>query len=46
MQAFAGCGGYILQDGNNVAPGTPLHHLKAVVEAAEETGSNLSPSLQ
>jgi len=29
-------GGYILQDGNNVAPGTPLEHLRAVVEAAEQ----------
>jgi uroporphyrinogen-III decarboxylase len=28
--------GYILQDGNNVAPGTPTEHLAAVVEAAEE----------
>jgi uroporphyrinogen-III decarboxylase len=36
LEAFAPCGGYILQDGNNVAPGTPLEHLAAVVEAAQE----------
>jgi hypothetical protein len=36
MDAFAPCGGYILMDGNNVAPGTPLEHMAAVVEAAEE----------
>ena len=36
LEAFAPFGGYILQDGNNVAPGTPLEHLAAVVEAAKE----------
>jgi len=36
LEAFASCGGYILQDGNNVAPGTPLENLVAVVEAAKE----------
>lgn len=33
---FAGNGGYILQDGNNIAPGTPVANLAAAVAAAEE----------
>jgi hypothetical protein len=36
LEAFAQYGGYILQDGCNVAPGTPLKNLAAVVQAAEE----------
>ena len=36
LGVLAARGGYILQDGNNVAPGTPLAHLRAVVEAAEQ----------
>jgi hypothetical protein len=35
LEAFRSCGGYILQDGNNVAPGTPLAHLASVVQVAE-----------
>jgi hypothetical protein len=35
LQAFQSFGGYILQDGNNVAPGTPTAHLASVVRAAE-----------
>jgi uroporphyrinogen-III decarboxylase len=38
LKTFADCGGYILQDGNNVAPGTPLQHLAAVVDAAKAFG--------
>lgn len=34
LEVFAPVGGYILQDGNNVAPGTPLANLAAMVEAA------------
>ncbi len=39
MDVFAPCGGYILQDGNNVAPGTPLSHLRAVLEAASQSAA-------
>jgi hypothetical protein len=35
LEAFASYGGYVLQDGNNIAPGTPLAHMAAVVEASE-----------
>lgn len=38
LHIFAPVGGYILQDGNNVAPGTPLANLAAMVEAAGEMG--------
>jgi hypothetical protein len=36
LEILSPYGGYILQDGNNVAPGTPTEHLAVVVEAAEE----------
>ena len=36
LEVFAPYGGYILQDGFSIAPGTPLENLAAVVEAAEE----------
>jgi uroporphyrinogen-III decarboxylase len=36
LDVLAGRGGYFLQDGNNVAPGTLLAHLQAVVDAAEQ----------
>lgn len=36
LEILSPYGGYILQDGNNVAPGTPTARLAAVVEAAEE----------
>jgi uroporphyrinogen-III decarboxylase len=35
---FAKYGGYCLCDGYNVPPGTPLHHIQAIVDAAEEYG--------
>jgi len=38
MGIFSPVGGYILQDGNNVAPGTSLANLATVIEAAEEFG--------
>ena len=31
--------GYVLMDGHNVAPGTPVENLNAVTEAAREFGS-------
>lgn len=39
LETFAPFGGYILQDGNNVAPGTPLANLEAMVESAAEFGT-------
>jgi uroporphyrinogen decarboxylase len=36
LDVFAPCGGYILQDGNNIAPGTPIENLSTVVQAAKE----------
>lgn len=30
--------GLILQDGNNIPPGTPIHHINAMMEAAEQYG--------
>ncbi len=38
LQALAPCGGLLLGDGANVCPGTPLEHLAALTEAAEEYG--------
>ena len=36
LKAFNRCGGYILQDGFNVPPGTPLEHLDEMVRSSEE----------
>ena len=38
LAAFAPCGGLILADGFNVAPGTPLENIAALVQASEEWG--------
>lgn len=38
LRALAPCGGYLLQDGFNVAPATPLEHLSVLREAAEAYG--------
>lgn len=38
LQAMAPCGGYMLGDGANVCPGTPLENLAALTEAAQEYG--------
>ncbi len=38
LAALAPCGGYLLGDGANVCPGTPLQSFQAVMEAAEEYG--------
>ena len=38
LEAMAPCGGYLLGDGANVCPGTPLENLAALTEAAEEYG--------
>ncbi len=38
LKAMAPCGGFMLGDGANVCPGTPLESFYAVLEAAEEYG--------
>lgn len=38
LKAMAPCGGFMLGDGANVCPGTPLENLAALTEAAEEFG--------
>ncbi len=38
LQTLAPKGGYILQDGNNVPPGTPLEHLEVLMECSEAFG--------
>ncbi len=38
LEAMAPCGGFMLGDGANVCPGTPLANLAALTEASEEFG--------
>jgi uroporphyrinogen-III decarboxylase len=38
LQAMAPCGGFILGDGANICPGTPLENMAVFTEAAEEFG--------
>ena len=38
LEALAPCGGFMLGDGANVCPGTPLGNLAALIEAADEYG--------
>jgi len=38
LDALAPCGGFLLGDGANVCPGTPLENLAALTEASEEYG--------
>jgi uroporphyrinogen-III decarboxylase len=38
IEALGPCGGYLLGDGANVCPGTPLASFRAVMEAAEQYG--------
>ena len=38
LEALAPCGGFLLGDGANVCPGTPLTNLEAFVEASQEYG--------
>jgi len=38
LKALAPCGGFLLGDGANVCPGTPVENLAALTEAAEEYG--------
>ncbi len=39
LEALASAGGLILQDGNNIPPGSPLESINAMMEAAEAFGS-------
>lgn len=38
LEVFKNCPGYIIMDGHNVAPGTPVENLNAITDAAEEFG--------
>lgn len=38
LEKLAPLGGYIVQDGANIPPGTPVEHIAAMTEAAEEYG--------
>jgi hypothetical protein len=38
LEAMAPCGGFMLGDGANVCPGTPLASFHAIMQAAEEYG--------
>jgi uroporphyrinogen-III decarboxylase len=38
LAAMAPCGGFMLGDGANICPGTPLESFRAMMEAAEEYG--------
>jgi uroporphyrinogen decarboxylase len=38
LQILKDCKGYIIMDGHNVPPGTPIENLNAVTEAAEIYG--------
>lgn len=40
LEALAPCGGFMLGDGANVCPGTPLENLAVLTEAAEEHAQN------
>ena len=42
LERLAPCGGFLLGDGANVCPGTPLGNLAAFVEAAAEYGARRS----
>ena len=39
LEIFKDCPGYIMMDGHNVAPGTPVENLNAMAEAAARYGS-------
>ncbi|MBI2940598.1 MAG: hypothetical protein HYY04_09195 [Chloroflexi bacterium] len=47
LETLAPPGGYVLQDGNNVSPGTPLEHLAVLKQASEDYGMpRLRPPLR
>lgn len=40
IETLAPCGGLIIQDGNNIAPESPIENINAMMEAAEEYGKH------
>jgi len=38
IERLAPCGGLIIQDGNNIAPGSPVENINAMMQAAEAHG--------
>jgi uroporphyrinogen-III decarboxylase len=38
IEKLAPYGGLIVQDGNNIAPGSPVENINAMMEAAKEFG--------
>lgn len=38
LEVLGPCGGYLLSEGANVCPGTPLENFRVIMEAAEEYG--------
>jgi hypothetical protein len=46
IDAMGPCGGFMLGDGANICPGTPLQSFQAVMEAAEEYGIRWNPNLR
>ena len=38
LNTLAPCGGLVLSEGDNVAPGTPVANMQAMVQAAEDYG--------
>ncbi|MBS1253831.1 MAG: Uroporphyrinogen decarboxylase [Anaerolineales bacterium] len=38
IEVFGPCKGYIIQDGNNIAPGSPIENINAMYESAVEYG--------
>ena len=38
LETLAPCGGYVLTDGANLPPGTPLENIEVLVEASKEYG--------
>ena len=39
LRIFQECSGYVMMDGHNIAPGTPVENINAMMEAAEEYGT-------
>ena len=38
LEVFKGCRGYIMMDGHNIAPGSPIENLNMMAKAAELYG--------
>jgi len=44
LEAMAPCGGFMLGDGANICPGTPLENFQAIMEAVEEYSLGYGPN--